>query len=236
MQRKRAYAEKSPFNDGGRVPDELRKTTEPHRERRLHVGEDDALLAQAPPHLHDCIVTALETGMRKGEILSLQWSHVRWLQNEIALAAENTKTKRARAIPISPTLRALLVRRQGAHPKNAPWKQHHFVFGNSVGAQIEDIRAGWETTVLRANGVKVVRGQKGRVAAENREHLRRIDLNFHDLRHEAGSSKAEAGWPLHAVSRWLGHTKISTTDTYLNATTRLLHELNERVSLALVKK
>ncbi len=62
-----------------------------------------------------------------------------------------------------------------------------------------------------------------------------IDLNFHDLRHEAGSRKLEAGWPLHAVSRWLGHTKLTTTDTYLNAPTQLLHELNERVPLTLVK-
>ena len=34
---------------------------------------------------------------------------------------------------------------------------------------------------------------------------------------------------------WMGHTKITTTDTYLNATTQLLHELNERPSLALVR-
>jgi integrase len=65
--------------------------------------------------------------------------------------------------------------------------------------------------------------------------LREIDLHFHDLRHEAGSRKLEAGWPLHAVSRWLGHSKLTTTDTYLNATTRLLHALNERVSLRAVK-
>jgi integrase len=65
--------------------------------------------------------------------------------------------------------------------------------------------------------------------------MHEIDLHFHDLRHEAGSRKLEAGWPLHAVSRWLGHTKLTTTDTYLNATTRLLHDLNERVALKLVR-
>jgi integrase len=59
--------------------------------------------------------------------------------------------------------------------------------------------------------------------------------NFHDLRHGAGSRKLESGWPLHAVSRWLGHSKLTTTDTYLNATTKLLHDLNERVPLALVR-
>ena len=65
--------------------------------------------------------------------------------------------------------------------------------------------------------------------------MRSIDLNFHDLRHEAGSRKLEAGWPLHAVSAWLGHTKLETTAEYLNLTTRYLHELNERVPLTLVK-
>jgi integrase len=89
--------------------------------------------------------------------------------------------------------------------------------------------------VLKAHGVKVARGHAGRVSAENRAKLRELDLNFHDLRHEAGSRKLESGWPLHAVSRWLGHTKLTTTDTYLNAPTRLLHELNERVRLTLVK-
>jgi integrase len=100
---------------------------------------------------------------------------------------------------------------------------------------VKDIRTAWDNAVLKAHGVKVARGHAGRVSAANRAKLREIDLNFHDLRHEAGSRKLEAGWPLHAVSRWLGHSKLTTTDTYLNATTKLLHDLNERVPLALVK-
>ena len=53
--------------------------------------------------------------------------------------------------------------------------------------------------------------------------------------HDSDGLRHEAGWPLHAVSRWLGHTKLTTTDTYLNATTQLLHELNDRKPLALVR-
>ena len=64
---------------------------------------------------------------------------------------------------------------------------------------------------------------------------RQSDLNFHDLRHEVGSRKLEAGWPLHAVSVWLGHTKLETTAKYLNVTTQYLHELNERKPLTLVR-
>jgi integrase len=76
---------------------------------------------------------------------------------------------------------------------------------------------------------------RGKLSAENRAKLAEIDLNFHDLRHEAGSRKLEAGWPLHAVSVWLGHTMLETTAKYLNVTTQYLHELNERKPLTLVK-
>lgn len=41
---------------------------------------------------------------------------------------------------------------------------------------------------------------------------------------------------MHAVSKWLGHSKIDTTSTYLNAENKLLHELNEHVPLTLVKR
>jgi integrase len=88
--------------------------------------------------------------------------------------------------------------------------------------------------VLKAHDVKVER-TRGKLSAENRAKLAEIDLNFHDLPHEAGSRKLEAGWPLHAVSVWLGHTKISTTEKYLNVKTDYLHELNERKPLTLVR-
>ena len=179
------------------------------------------------------MIAALEAGMRKAEILSLQWKHVRWLQDELALEWGNTKTKRSRQIPISPTLREVLVRRQKAYLKILPESSKPdaerigdlYVFGDEIGGRIKNVKTAWETAVLRAYGVKMER-QRGKLSAANRARLAEIDVNFHDLRHEAGSRKLEAGWPLHAVSRWLGHTKLTTTDTYLNATTQLLHELN----------
>lgn len=220
----KGYADATPFNRGGRVPDELKKAPEPPRDRRLVGDEEKRLLNEAGPHLKDCIVAALESGMRKGEILSLRWKQVRWLQNEIALEWQNTKTRRARQIPISPTLREVLVRRQKALLKTLPESSTTsdaerladlHVFGNEIGARIKtDVKTAWQGACVRA---KIE------------------DLHFHDLRHDAGSRKLEAGWPLHAVSRWLGHTKLTTTDTYLNATTQLLHELNERKPLTLVK-
>ena len=222
------YADVTPFARIGGGRSAIKKKPEEHRNRRLHDGEEGGLLnatKDANPHLNDCIVAALETGMRKDEILSIQWRHVRWLQNELAIEWRNTKTKKARQIPISPTLREVLVRRQKAHLKTLPESPKSdadrladlYVFGNEVGGRIKNVKTAWETAVLRAHGVKPER-TRGKLSAENRAKLAETDLNFHDLRHEAGSRKLETGWPLHAVSAWLGHTKVETTAKYLNVT------------------
>jgi integrase len=118
--------------------------------------------------------------------------------NELAIDWQNTKTKHSRQIPISPAMWEVLVRRQKAHPADHESQPEHYVFGNEIGGKVKEIRTAWDNAVLKAHGVKVARGHAGRVSAENRAKLREIDLNFHDLRHEAGSRKLEAGWPLHA--------------------------------------
>ena len=52
------------------------------------------------------IIAALDTACRRGELLALQWSDVSLAKGEIAIRAENAKTKRRRVLPISPRLRA----------------------------------------------------------------------------------------------------------------------------------
>ncbi len=109
------------------------------------------------------------------------------------------------------------------------------MFGNEVGDKILDFKTAWQNTVLKAHGVKPVRTETARLSAEARAKLAEIDLHFHDLRHEAGSRKLEAGWPLHAVSAFLGHAGITTTARYLNVNDDYLQELIERKPLVLVK-
>lgn len=207
----KGYAERSPcYTRSGKRA--IPAYDEHARRRRLEDGEAARLLAAAGPHLNDLIVSALETGCRLGELLSLQWSQVRWLQNEVFLPGVKTKSGRDRAIPISPTLRGVLTRRQKdadgrALPPTA------FVFGNEVGERVASIKTAWRGACARA-GI--------------------ADLHFHDLRHEAGSRKLEAGWPVHAVQVWLGHADVATTSRYLNVRQMQLHELNERAQLRLV--
>jgi integrase len=53
-------------------------------------------------------------------------------------------------------------------------------------------------------------------------------FRFHDLRHEAAPRNVEAGYPMHVVSLWLGHTNLTTTARYLEADVAQLHPLNDR--------
>lgn len=57
-------------------------------------------------HLKPIIICALQTGMRKGEILNLRWSNIDFELNFIEIL--KTKTGKARKIPISETLLKIL--------------------------------------------------------------------------------------------------------------------------------
>ena len=69
------------------------------RTRRLETGEKERLLQGANPELNRIITLALETGMRRGEILSIKKSAIE-LQKSVLLIP-STKTNEPRSIPLS---------------------------------------------------------------------------------------------------------------------------------------
>ena len=75
----------------------------PARNRRLEDGEFERLKEAAKqtknPHIWPVIVFAIETGMRRGEILGLQWEHVD-LDRRIAYLPLN-KNGSSREVPLS---------------------------------------------------------------------------------------------------------------------------------------
>jgi integrase len=200
----KGYADATPFARAG-IPT-LRMRPEHARERRLVGDEGARLVAACGPHLRDVVTAALETGCRKQELLSLQWAQVHWDRNELYLPGTKTKTKRPRRIPISEALYAILTRRR-TRPNGEDSGALHYVFGKEDGSRVRDVKTAWNASCRRA---------------------RIVGLRFHDLRHEAGSRKLEAGYPMHAVSLWLGHTDLTTTARYLNADIAQLHALNDR--------
>lgn len=78
------------------------------RVRYLTTDEEKKLLAQLQPHkwVRDVVVTALHTGMRRGEIFNLQWFDVD--SGRGLLHVRNTKSGRDRDVPINSVVRSLL--------------------------------------------------------------------------------------------------------------------------------
>ena len=68
--------------------------------RRVTIDEATfaKLYEAADPELRPIILVAYDTGMRKGEILNLRWSQLDLRVGSISLAAEDTKTNKARTV------------------------------------------------------------------------------------------------------------------------------------------
>ena len=72
----------------------------------LSLADEEKLLAVAKPHVKALIIAALDTGMRRGEILSLRWLDVDLSQNRLYLP--QTKNGEGRIVYLNEGARAVL--------------------------------------------------------------------------------------------------------------------------------
>ncbi len=231
------YLSSTPFKRGTQTV--VTFSDETPRTRRLQDGEEAHLLTACGPHLRAVVECALETGMRLGEILSLQWSqvegmrlddasHIAWAPRaELFLPSSKTKTKRDRRIPISTRLRHILEMRR-CDPAGQPLPASTYVFGNAIGQRVKSPRRAWYTAVLKSHGHEPTYSKGANLDGASRAALAAINLHFHDLRREAGSRWMDAGVPIATIQRWLGHANVSQTSTYLAGTSSGEHEAMRR--------
>jgi integrase len=83
------------------------------RTRRLEAGEEDRLLAALEPHYARVVRFALVTGMRRGEILSMQWRNLD-MSSHVALLPI-TKNGESRRVPLS-TVALRIIEEQRQEP------------------------------------------------------------------------------------------------------------------------
>jgi integrase len=213
----REYIDRTPFRRGTETL--IRKLHEDNqRRRRISEDEEARLLAAAPPLLRSMIITALDTGTRQGEMLALRFSDIDFARGLIKLRGETTKSKKTRFVPIATArLRAVLEWLQlGADGAKKP--DDALVFSDEIGEPLGRFRTAWVTTVLKAHGITPEWRSYNwtALAAECLAEFRRINLRWHDLRHEYASRLVEKNVPLAQVRDLLGHASITTTERYDN--------------------
>ncbi|MBK6612628.1 site-specific integrase [Ottowia sp.] len=175
-------------------------------------GELERLVSASGSALLPSVISlAVETAMRRGEIIALRWEHVDLKRRVAHLPA--TKNGTARDVPLS--TRAVEVLQALKDARDAGVESDEDDKGEGLGMEVDDAEETARVFEIRSDAVTrafvraVARARKLYVkeckAARKRPDERLlVDLRFHDLRHEATSRLASI-FPLHELTKITGH-------------------------------
>lgn len=167
---------------------------------RAEAGTLLGLALQHEKALHGPLICGLHTGMRRGEILGLEWSDVgpariavrrAWVRGRLVVP----KSGKAREVPISGPLGALLGELRALVRTNEAFREIGPVFKAPNGLR-------WDEAKF---GVAWRRLMKHAVAAEVRP------LRFHDTRHTFASWALASGRSIKWAQSMLGHSSAELT-------------------------
>jgi integrase len=191
------------------------------RLRYLSKEESQTLVSACDPHLKPIVITALNTGMRRGEILGLKWDEHIDLRHGFILL-NKTKNGERREIPINNTLRSIL---KGLTRRlDIPYAFYDPTTGNPY----QNVKRSFKTALRKVEIQKCpdCNYQKPRLKTkEDAENCPQCnvkmvvfkgidDFHFHDLRHTFASHLVMAGVDITTVSKLLGHKSLTMTLRY----------------------
>jgi len=169
-------------------------------DRLFKVPEDDkkvvseqeynSILKNADEHLRPILVCLMNTGMRKGEVLSLQWDSVDLKNRVLTIEGDSNKVKKVKRIPINDDLHDVL--KQLSEQRDGC--QNVFIYLNRP---IKSVESSFKNAIKRA-GIK-----------------RKITLHY--FRHTAGTRMMANGVDAYTVMKILGHSSLKMTEHYLHS-------------------
>lgn len=201
----------------------INKKAETVRKRRLEGNEEERLLTacELPDkqgrfkrlHVKPILIAALDTAMRRGEILQLVWANIDFVKNCITLPAEITKGLEERLIPISDRLSVELEAMyadQNPSPSDKVFRRK--VLGRHAGKQVSEpyyvdivsnFQSSWDSI---------------------REDAKVDNLTFHGSRHTATTQMINSGMSEVMVRKITGHKSLDMFDRYNNQNTEELNQ------------
>ena len=183
---------------------------ENQRSRVLDQAEEQRLIAAAAPHLKPIIRFALETGMRRQEILTLEIADVDFAQDVIRIRPEVNKSGKLDLIPLLPHVKELVRR---LITENA--ESTKFVF-NYLDPHTNELRP-----VLSIQHAFRTACRKARVS----------NLQFRDLRRTFSTRLHEKGLDPLIIQRLLRHSSFKISEeVYIQSSLRMMKEALEKAS------
>lgn len=173
----------------------------PESERGAQDGELERVAsASGSKLLPPIIYLAVETAMRRGEIVSLLWMHVDLNRRVVHLPS--TKNGNARDVPLSSRAVAVLLPMKDSYDAERNLAKDEASDADRVFAIRNDaVTRAFERAVTRARKNYV---DECRAAKLKPDSKFLTDLRFHDLRHEATSRLASV-FPMHELTKITGH-------------------------------
>ena len=180
------YLEKNPC-------DGIRRFKIPQKQPLFFSEIDFEILLQVidKPDIKDLVIFAVNTGARQMELLTLTWNQINFKDKVMILDNRKhiTKSKKIRSIPLNIKAMQILTQRQ------IKGSNSEFVFTlNDKGMKPDYITHKFKKYVLKA-GLNP-------------------KLNFHSLRSTFASWLIQKGANIHNVSKLLGHSSISVTESH----------------------
>lgn len=171
------------------------------RIRWLTREEADRLIAELPPHLAAMARFSLATGLREHNVCRLEWSQVNLDQRHAWIHADQSKSKRAIAIPLNAEAMVVLREQAGLHPQ--------WVFPYQGRPLRRANNEGWQRALQRA-GLP--------------------DFHWHDLRHTWASWHVQSGTPLLVLKELGGWASLAMVLRYAHLSVEHLADHAERIA------
>ena len=165
------------------------------RIRWITHAEANLLIKCLPDYLKPVVTFALATGLRKSNIVDLEWSQIDMQRKVCWIHPEDAKAGKAIGVPLNDTACSVLRDQIGKH--------HQFVFVREV----KFIRATQKGQVYRIGDFRKAFGTA--CAAAGIDNFR-----FHDLRHTWASWLVQAGTPISVLKEMGGWETIDMVMRY----------------------
>jgi integrase len=160
------------------------------RDRWLTADEEKRLLENSSEWLREILVFALNTGLRQGELLSLEWNRVNLFRKTILI--QKTKNGKPKTVPLNQIAMDVIIRKSESKVRML---KSDFVFVSSHGTKIDrhNLRRAFNNAVERAEIE---------------------DFKFHDTRHCFCTKLAQRGVDIYKIAKLAGHEDIRMTQRY----------------------